>query len=87
MLVRDLGPENSDLKISIVLGRKLLTIVLTTFVPTVLLSMISFSTNHFKNFFFEAIVTVNLTVLLVLATLFITVTFTFLLRIRCMSNI
>ena len=76
-----------DLKISINLGRKLLTIVLTTFVPTVLLSMISFSTNHFKNFFFEAIVTVNLTVLLVLTTLFIKVTFTFLLRIRCMSNI
>ena len=83
MLVRDLGPGNSDLKISIVLGRKLLTIVLTTFVPTVLLSMISFSTNHFKAFFFEAIVTVNLTVLLVLTTLFIKVTFTFLLRIRC----
>ena len=81
MLVRDQGPGNSDLKISIVLGRKLLTIVLTTFVPTVLLSMISFSTNHFKNFFFEAIVTVNLTVLLVLTTLFIKVIFTFLLWI------
>jgi hypothetical protein len=81
ILVRDTGPGNSDLKISIVLGRKLLTIVLTTFVPTVLLSMISFSTNHFKNFFFEAIVTVNLTVLLVLTTLFIKVIFTFLLWI------
>jgi hypothetical protein len=81
MLVRDQGPGTSDLKISVVLGRKLLTIVLTTFVPTVLLSIISFSTNHFKNFFFEAIVTVNLTVLLVLTTLFIKVIFTFLLWI------
>ena len=73
MLVNDHEPGNSNLKISIILGRRLLTIVLTTFVPTVLLSIISFSTNHFKGFFFEAIVTVNLTVLLVLTTLFIKV--------------
>ena len=73
MLVNDHGSGYSNLKISIFLGRRLLTIVLTTFVPTVLLSIISFSTNHFKGFFFEAIVTVNLTVLLVLTTLFIKV--------------
>ena len=67
--------ENSGLKIEITLGRRLLTIILTTFVPTVLLNMISYSTNHFKAFFFEAIVTVNLTAMLVLTTLFINVSF------------
>ena len=35
--------------------------------------MISYSTNYFKAFFFEAIVTVNLTAMLVLTTLFINV--------------
>ena len=54
-------------------GANLLTIILTTFVPTVLLNMISYSTNYFKAFFFEAIVTVNLTAMLVLTTLFINV--------------
>ena len=55
------------------MGRNLLTIILTTFVPTVLLNMISYSTNYFKAFFFEAIVTVNLTAMLVLTTLFINI--------------
>ena len=52
------------------MGRNLLTILLTIFVPTVLLNMISYSTNFFKPFFFEASVTVNLTAMLVLTTLF-----------------
>ena len=65
--------NKSTLEIEISLGRRLLTIILTTFVPTVLLNMISYSTNHFKAFFFEAIVTVNLTSMLVLTTLFINV--------------
>ena len=55
------------------MGRNLLTILLTIFVPTVLLNMISYSTNFFKPFFFEASVTVNLTAMLVLTTLFINV--------------
>ena len=55
------------------MGRNLLTILLTIFVPTVLLNMISYSTNFFNPFFFEASVTVNLTAMLVLTTLFINV--------------
>ena len=46
---------------------------MTIFLPTILLNIIGHSTNYFKPFFFEAIVTVNLTVLLVLATMFISV--------------
>ena len=69
-----LVPDNpSQVEIVIKMGRNLLTIILTTFVPTVLLNMISYSTTYFKPFFFEATVTVNLTAMLVLTTLFINV--------------
>ena len=64
----------TNLEVHIILGRRLLTIIMTTFVPTVLLIVTSYSTNHFKSFFFEATVTVNLTSMLVLTTLFINVT-------------
>ena len=47
--------------------------ILTVYIPTVLLIVISHITNYFKDFFFEAVVTVNLTVMLVLATMFISV--------------
>ena len=59
--------------VSISLGRRLLGTFLTIFFPTILLNLIGHSTNFFKEFFFEAIVTVNLTSLLVLTTLFISV--------------
>ena len=55
----------------IVLGRRLLSTILTVYVPTFLLNVISYATNFFKDFFFEAVVTVNLTAMLVLTTMFI----------------
>ena len=39
--------------ISITLGRRLLGTFLTIFFPTVLLNVIGYSTNYFKEFFFE----------------------------------
>ena len=65
--------EQKMLEIEVTLGRRLLSIILTVFFPTVLLNIISHSTNFFKMFFFEAIVTINLTTMLVLTTLFISV--------------
>ena len=53
--------------------RRLLGTILTVYIPTLLLIIISHMTNYFKPFFFEAVVTVNLTVMLVLATMFISV--------------
>merc|ERR1719225_2243433 len=47
--------------------------ILTIYLPTVLILTIVYATNFFKDFFFEAVVTVNLTSLLVLTTLFISV--------------
>ena len=46
---------------------------LTVYFPTVLLNVIGHCTNFFKDFFFEAVVTVNLTSMLVLVTMFISV--------------
>ena len=61
------------IRVSITLGRRLLGVFLTVYFPTVLLNLIGHSTNYFKSFFFEAVVTVNLTCMLVLTTMFINV--------------
>ena len=58
---------------SIQLGPRLLGNILTVYVPTILLNLIGHATNYFKAFFFEAVVAVNLTVMLVLTTMFISV--------------
>ena len=62
-----------SLQMKVVLGRKLMNEILTTFLPTGLLIIIIHSTNYFKDFFFEAIVSVNLTGMLVLTTIFLSV--------------
>ena len=61
--VKDWIIEDTDtgVVVTLVLGRKILNELLTTFLPTSLLIIIVHSTNYFKDFFFEAIVTVNLT--------------------------
>jgi hypothetical protein len=55
------------------LKRRIINELLTTYLPSVLILAIVYATNFFKPFFFEAVVTVNLTALLVLTTLFISV--------------
>ena len=57
----------------IVFKRRLTNEILTTYLPTILLLLIVFSTTKFKPFFFEAALMVNLTVMLVITTLFISV--------------
>ena len=64
---------NNGITVSITLGRKILNAFLTTYLPTILLMIIVHSTNYYKDFFFEAIVTVNLTGMLVLSTMFVSV--------------
>ena len=68
-----LSTKENAIIMEVVLGRRLLGNFLTIFIPTFLLNVIGHSTNFFKSFFFEAVVTVNLTVLLVLVTMFISV--------------
>ena len=55
----------------IVLKRKITSELMTTFFPTILLTAITYATTFFKPFFFEAALTVNLTTMLVMTTIFI----------------
>ena len=68
-----LGNPDQGLNMVIILKRRLINELMTTYLPTVLILTIVYATNFFKPFFFEAVVTVNLTALLVLTTLFISV--------------
>merc|ERR1712051_1034921 len=55
---------------TIVLRRKIMSEMLTTYLPSVLLMMITYATTFFKPFFFEAALSVNLTTMLVMTTIF-----------------
>ena len=65
------------LNVVIILQRRIINQLLTTYLPSILILIIVYLTSFFKPFFFEAVVTVNLTALLVLTTLFISVSGTF----------
>ena len=65
--------DKIGVRVTVTLGRKLLGNIMTVYIPTVLLNVIGHSSNYFKTFFFEAVVTVNLTCMLVLVTMFISV--------------
>ena len=55
------------------LGRQILSIVLTSFIPTIILNLIGHTSNYFKEFFFESVISLNVTVMLVLTTMFISI--------------
>ena len=66
-----LDDTQAGIKMEIVFKRRLTNELLTTYLPTSLLLGITYATTFFKPFFFEAALTVNLTVMLVITTLFI----------------
>ena len=57
----------------IALGRQLLGVLLNVFIPTIILFLISYSTNFYKDEYFESIIAINLTTMLVIVTLFVSV--------------
>ena len=65
------GNERMTLNMNLVLKRKLTSELMTTYFPTLLLTAITFATTFFKPFFFEAALSVNLTTMLVMTTIFI----------------
>ena len=65
-----LDDTQAGIKMEIVFKRRLTNELLTTYLPTSLLLGITYATTFFKPFFFEAALTVNLTVMLVITTLF-----------------
>ena len=57
----------------VVFKRRLTNEILTTYLPSILLILITYATTYFKSFYFEAALTVNLTNMLVMTTIFISV--------------
>ena len=58
-------------RMAIVMKRKITSEMMTTYFPSLLLTAITFATTFFKPFFFEAALSVNLTTMLVMTTIFI----------------
>ena len=69
---RNVG-NTRQMVVELIFGRRLLSFTLTVFIPTLLLNLIGHSTNYSKPFFFEAVISLNVTVMLVLTTMFISV--------------
>ena len=65
--------DAQQLVLEITLGRQLLGTVLNIFIPTIVLNIISYTTNFYKDDFFETVVAINLTTMLVIVTLFVSV--------------
>ena len=66
------SPEEG-IQMRIILKRRIINELLTSYLPSVLLILLSYSTTFFRPFYFEASVTVNLTTMLVMTTIFIAV--------------
>ena len=68
-MVQNIIEEQKGVRAYFVLGRRLLSNILTVYLPTILLNIMGHLTVYFEPYFFEAIITVNLTVMLVLTTM------------------
>ena len=51
-----LSEGDAGLEVEVLVRRRLLSILLTVFVPTLLLNLIGHTSNFFKKFFFRAII-------------------------------
>ena len=71
LLNNEIRPGKKGISMTIVLKRKITSEMMTTYFPSLLLTAITFATTFFKPFFFEAALSVNLTTMLVMTTIFI----------------
>ena len=70
---KDKSDHGKGIWMRITLKRKIMSEMMTTYLPSILLMMITFATTFFKPVYFEAALTVNLTNMLVMTTIFISV--------------
>ena len=63
----------TGIRMTITMKRKIMSEMMTTYFPSLLLMLITFATTFFKPYFFEAALTVNLTNMLVMTTIFTSV--------------
>ena len=63
--------DSQQVRMVLEMKRKITSEMMTTYFPSILLMLITFATTFFKPFFFEAALSVNLTTMLVMTTIFI----------------
>ena len=68
---KPLKTGKQGISIVVSMKRKMTSEMMTTYLPSLLLTAITFATTFFKPFFFEAALSVNLTIMLVMTTIFI----------------
>ena len=68
---KQVGENMQGIRMVVVMKRKITSEMMTTYFPSLLLTAITFATTFFKPFFFEAALSVNLTTMLVMTTIFI----------------
>ena len=62
-----------QVRVKITLERQLFGVLLNVIIPTIVLGLISYSTNFYKDEYFESVIAINLTTMLVIVTLFVRV--------------
>ena len=67
----NMSDPQKGVKMELKMRRKIMSEMMTTYLPYLLLMMITYATTFFKPFFFEAALSVNLTTMLVMTTIFI----------------
>ena len=60
---------NPGVKVTISFSRRLINNILTVFIPTIILLILSYMANGFQNGYIDMVISVNLTVLLMLTTM------------------
>ena len=63
--------DDGKLRVEIFVQRRLMSLILTAFLPTIILNIMGHMSNHFKEFFFEGIMSLNVTIMLALTTIFL----------------
>ena len=70
-VLQNASHPKTGIHMKITMKRKIMSEMMTTYFPSLLLMMITYATTFFKPFFFEAALSVNLTTMLVMTTIFI----------------
>ena len=69
---KSMSRVNDDrLQVEFTIDRRLISLILTTFLPTIILNTIGHMSNYFNEHSFDAYMSLNVTVMLALTTMFV----------------
>ena len=63
--------DDGKLRVEVHVQRRLMSLILTAFLPTIILNIMGHMSNYFKEDFFEGIISLNVTIMLALTTIFL----------------